>query len=350
MGPIPADATGRPLTAGPTADAVGAARDVPESGGNAGEARQARQPPGVLSLHPPTVPAPLPHRRPRRHGRRPLPRRLRDSDPSPHRRTLAVPSGWREIGVDVDAGGGSRRQRPVSLNDVKAHACRAIERADAKRSADRSRAGRARHGRPCPTSPSTTGPTSADLVAVRHTSSARRPSCRSPSSRSWSPSARLCSGCRRSSTASLDTARGEIVYKRYVNFGWPSTPGRGSSCRIPDADRKGLAALSTEIAEVVAVADHRPLPERLEGGTTFTLIVNHPRWHLGRVPVAARSGVHRPAVQAPADASARRPTTTPDRRRRRVALPAVGGRAARAPVAGRAPGAGPAREQGLRPR
>ena len=90
--------------------------------------------------------------------------------------------------------------------------------------------------------------------------------------------------------ASLDTARDEIVYKRYVNIGVAVDTERGLIVPvIPDADRKGLAALSTEIAEVAASARTTGLPrERLEGGTftitnlgglggtAFTPIVNYP--------------------------------------------------------------------------
>lgn len=90
--------------------------------------------------------------------------------------------------------------------------------------------------------------------------------------------------------ASLDTRRGEIVYKRYVNVGVAVDTERGLIVPvIPGADGKSLAALSTEIAEAAAAARTAGLPrERLEGGTftvtnlgglggtAFTPIVNYP--------------------------------------------------------------------------
>ena len=242
---------------------------------------------------------------------------------SPQRRALAAPSVRklaREIGVDIDAVEGSGANGRVSLGDVKAHARRAMEqlRSPAPRPAvpgqppvpalpDFSRWGpiertpmrnvRRTVARRMSTSwqtvPHVTQHDRADvgeLEAVRRTLKRTAPDL--PLTVTAFAVA-VCAAALREFpqfNASLDTARGEIVYKRYVNIGVAVDTQRGLIVPvIPEADRKSLAALSTEIAEVAAAARTTGLPrERLEGGTftitnlgglggtAFTPIVNHP--------------------------------------------------------------------------
>jgi len=226
----------------------------------------------------------------------------------------------REIGVDVDAVEGSGANGRVSLDDVKAHARRAMEqlRSPAPRPAgpgqppapalpDFSRWGpierapmrnvrRAvarRMSASWQTVPHVTQHDRADvgeLEAVRRTLKRTTPDL--PLTVTAFAVA-VCAAALREFpqfNASLDTARDEIVYKRYVNIGVAVDTERGLIVPvIPDADRKSLAALSTEIAEVAAAARTTGVPrERLEGGTftitnlgglggtAFTPIVNHP--------------------------------------------------------------------------
>ena len=242
---------------------------------------------------------------------------------TPRRRALAAPSVRklaREIGVDVDAVEGSGANRRVSLDDVKAHARRAMEqlRSPAPQPAgpgqptvpalpDFSRWGpiertpmrnvrRAvarRMSASWQTVPHVTQHDRADvgeLEAVRRT--LKRTSPELPLTVTAFAVA-VCAAALREFpqfNASIDVARDEIVYKRYVNVGVAVDTERGLIVPvILDADRKSLAALSTEIAEVAAAARTTGLPrERLEGGTftitnlgglggtAFTPIVNHP--------------------------------------------------------------------------
>ena len=90
--------------------------------------------------------------------------------------------------------------------------------------------------------------------------------------------------------ASLDLARNEIVYKRYINIGVAVDTQRGLIVPvIKDADQKSLGALSTEIAALATkVRSTGAAREDLEGGTFtitnlgglggtgFTPIVNYP--------------------------------------------------------------------------
>ena len=241
---------------------------------------------------------------------------------TPRRRALAAPSVRklaREIGVDIDAVEGSGANGRVSLDDVKAHARRAMEqlRSPAPQPAgpgqpvaalpDFSRWGpiertpmrnvRRAVARRMSTSwqtvPHVTQHDRADvgeLEAVRRT--LKRTSPELPLTVTAFAVA-VCAAALREFpqfNASLDTARDEIVYKRYVNIGVAVDTERGLIVPvIPNADRKSLAALSTEIAEVAAAARTTGLPrERLEGGTftitnlgglggtAFTPIVNYP--------------------------------------------------------------------------
>ena len=242
--------------------------------------------------------------------------------PSPRRRALAAPSVRklaREIGVDVDAVEGSGANGRVSLDDVKAHARRAMEQLRAPAPPpvsgqppvpalpDFSRWGPVertpmrnvrrtvarRMSASWQTVPHVTQHDRADvgeLEAVRRTLKRTAPEL--PLTVTAFAVA-VCAAALREFpqfNASIDTARDEIVYKRYVNIGVAVDTERGLIVPvIPEADRKGLAALSTEIAEVAAAARTTGLPrERLEGGTftitnlgglggtAFTPIVNHP--------------------------------------------------------------------------
>ena len=242
---------------------------------------------------------------------------------TPRRRALAAPSVRklaREIGVDVDAVEGSGANRRVSLDDVKAHARRAMEqlRSPAPRPAGPGQA-------PVPALPdfSRWGPverqpmrnvrravarrmstswqtvphvTQHDRADVGELEAVRRTLKRTAPELPLTVTAfavAVCAAALREFprfNASLDTERDEIVYKRYVNIGVAVDTERGLIVPvIPEADGKSLAALSTEIAEVAAAARTSGLPrERLEGGTftitnlgglggtAFTPIVNHP--------------------------------------------------------------------------
>ena len=240
--------------------------------------------------------------------------------PASRRRALAAPSVRklaREIGVDVDAVEGSGANGRVSLDDVKAHARRAMERLrspaqipaqpPAPALPDFSRWGpiertpmrnvRRTVARRMSTSwqtvPHVTQHDRADvgeLEAVRRTLKRTAPDLPLTVT---AFAAAVCAAALKEFpqfNASLDTARDEIVYKRYVNIGVAVDTERGLIVPIiPETDRKSLAALSTEIAEVAAAARTTGLPrERLEGGTftitnlgglggtAFTPIVNYP--------------------------------------------------------------------------
>ena len=232
-------------------------------------------------------------------------------------RALAAPSVRklaREIGVDVDAVQGTEANGRVSLDDVKAHARRAL-----------TRLGSAARPAPAPALPdfSRWGPVERTPVRNVRRAVARRVSD------SWRTVPHVTQhdqadvseieGVRRTLkrtapelpltvtafavaaaaaalrqfprfNASLDTERNEIVYKGYVNIGVAVDTERGLVVPvIPAADGKSLAALSAEIARAAAAARTAGLPrERLEGGTftvtnlgglggtAFTPIVNHP--------------------------------------------------------------------------
>ena len=239
------------------------------------------------------------------------------------RRALAAPSVRklaREIGVDIDAVEGSGANGRVSLDDVKAHARRAMERL---RSPAPQPAGPGQPPVPALPDFSRWGPIertpmrnvrravarrmSASWQAVPHVTqhdradvgeleAVRRTLKRTSPELPLTVTAfavAVCAAALREFpqfNASLDVARDEIVYKRYVNIGVAVDTERGLIVPvIPEADRKSLAALSAEIAEVAAAARTTGLPrERLEGGTftitnlgglggtAFTPIVNHP--------------------------------------------------------------------------
>ena len=239
------------------------------------------------------------------------------------RRALAAPSVRklaREIGVDIDAVEGSGANGRVSLDDVKAHARRAMEQL---RSPAPQPAGPGHPAAPALPDFSRWGPiertpmrnvrrtvarrmstswqtvphvTQHDRADVGELEAVRRTLKRTAPDLPLTVTAFAVAVCAAALkefpqfNASLDVARDEIVYKRYVNIGVAVDTERGLIVPvIPEADRKSLAALSTEIAEVAAAARTTGLPrERLEGGTftitnlgglggtAFTPIVNHP--------------------------------------------------------------------------
>ncbi len=90
--------------------------------------------------------------------------------------------------------------------------------------------------------------------------------------------------------ASIDTARGEIVHKKYFNVGIAVDTERGLLVPVlRDVDRKNLVALSVEVTQLAEKArTKRIMPDDLEGGnftisnlggiggTAFTPIVNAP--------------------------------------------------------------------------
>ena len=255
---------------------------------------------------PPPSPAPAASRSPA------LPASARTSG----RRALAAPSVRklaREIGVDIDAVEGSGANRRVSLDDVKAHARRAMERLRSpaepavpalpdfsrwgpiERTPMRNvrRAVARRMSQAWQTVPHVTQHDQADIgefEAVRRT--LRRTSPELPLTVTAFAVAVVAAALREfpQFNASLDTTRDEIVFKRYVNVGVAVDTERGLIVPVvPEADSKSLAALSAEIAELAEAARATGLPrERLEGGTftitnlgglggtAFTPIVNHP--------------------------------------------------------------------------
>ncbi len=299
--------TAAPESALPSPAAAAAAAPAPVAAPVSSPRPPSTAPP-VPSLSPATAAAPAPGE---------------PQSTTPRRRALAAPSVRklaREIGVDIDAVEGSGANGRVSLDDVKAHARRAMEqlRSPAPQPArpaqppvpalpDFSRWGpiertpmrnvrRAvarRMSASWQTVPHVTQHDRADvgeLDAVRRT--LKRTSPELPLTVTAFAVA-VCAAALREFpqfNASIDTARDEIVYKRYVNIGVAVDTERGLIVPvIPEADRKSLAALSTEIAEVAAAARTTGLPrERLEGGTftitnlgglggtAFTPIVNHP--------------------------------------------------------------------------
>ncbi len=236
--------------------------------------------------------------------------------PTARRRALAAPSVRklaREIGVDIDAVQGSAANGRVNLDDVKAHARRAMEqiRSAAQPATpalpDFSRWGPVertpmrnvrrtvarRMSASWQTVPHVTQHDQADISEIEAVRRAlARTSPELPLTVTAFAVTVVAAALREFPpfNASLDTARDEIVYKRYVNIGVAVDTERGLIVPVvPEADGKSLAALSTEIAEMAAAARTTGLPrERLEGGTftitnlgglggtAFTPIVNHP--------------------------------------------------------------------------
>jgi pyruvate dehydrogenase E2 component (dihydrolipoamide acetyltransferase) len=90
--------------------------------------------------------------------------------------------------------------------------------------------------------------------------------------------------------ASIDMARQEIIYKRYINIGLAVDTDRGLLVPvIRDVDNKNIVELAVELSEISKKArDKKLTPEDMSGGTftitnlggiggtAFTPIVNHP--------------------------------------------------------------------------
>ena len=323
--PAPA---GGPSAPGQTADAApspppAAPAGGPSAPGQAADAAPSRPPAAPTAPEPPPaavpVSSPSPPAAPALVSAAPYPGPAAPA-PTSRRRALAAPSVRklaREIGVDIDAVEGSRANGRVSLDDVKAHARRAMERLRSPAQApaqpsvptlpDFSRWGpvertpmrnvRRAVARRMSTSwqtvPHVTQHDQADiseLEAVRRT--LKRTSPELPLTVTAFAVAVVAAALKEfpQFNASLDTARDEIVYKRYINIGVAVDTERGLIVPIiPQADGKSLAALSTEIAEVATLVRTTGAPrERLEGGTftitnlgglggtAFTPIVNYP--------------------------------------------------------------------------
>ena len=265
---------------------------------------------------------------------------------TPARPALAAPSVRklaREIGVDIDTVTGSGASGRVSLKDVKAHARRAMTRL---------RSGTAATGSPALPDFSRYGPIErAPMRGLRRTVARRM-------SQAWQAVPHVTQhdqanigefeAVRRTLkqtspelpltltaftvavvaaalkefppfNASLDVARDEIVYKRYINIGVAVDTERGLIVPlIKDADQKSLGALATEIAALATkCADHG----RVAGGSRGRHVHHHqPRWvgrhrvhpdrqlpgggHPGSVPVGTSAGVHQRPVRAQTDAAA----------------------------------------------
>ena len=330
--PPPAAPAGGPSAPGQAADAApspppAAPAGGPSAPGQAADAAPSPPPAAPTAPEPPPaavpVSSPSPPAAPASVAAAPYPGPAAPA-PTSRRRALAAPSVRklaREIGVDIDAVEGSRANGRVSLDDVKAHARRAMERlrspaqAPAQPSAQPSvpalpdfsrwgpvertpmrnvrRAVARRMSTSWQTVPHVTQHDRADISefeAVRRT--LKRTSPGLPLTATAFAVAVVAAALKEfpQFNASLDTARDEIVYKRYINIGVAVDTERGLIVPvIPQADGKSLAALSTEIAEVATLVRTTGAPrERLEGGTftitnlgglggtAFTPIVNYP--------------------------------------------------------------------------
>ncbi len=235
----------------------------------------------------------------------------------PARPALAAPSVRklaREIGVDIDTVTGSGAGGRVGLDDVKAHARRAMAQV---------RSGTAATGSPALPDFSRWGPIERAPMRILRRTVARRmsqawqtvPHVTQHDQANISEFEAVRRTLKRTSpevpltltafavaivaaalkefppfNASLDLARHEIVYKRYINIGVAVDTERGLIVPlIKDADQKSLGALSTEIAALATkVRTTGASREDLEGGTftitnlgglggtAFTPIVNYP--------------------------------------------------------------------------
>ncbi len=106
--------------------------------------------------------------------------------------------------------------------------------------------------------------------------------------------------------ASVDSARGEIVHKKYVNIGIAVDTERGLLVPVVrDADHKNMTALSVEVTQLADKArSKRIMPDEMEGGNftisnlggiggvAFTPIVNWPEVAILGVSRASMKPVH----------------------------------------------------------
>jgi pyruvate dehydrogenase E2 component (dihydrolipoamide acetyltransferase) len=128
--------------------------------------------------------------------------------------------------------------------------------------------------------------------------------------------ARVCASALRrfpDFNASIDMARGEIVMKKYVHIGIAVDTERGLLVPVVrDADRKSLAAISVEIAQLAEKArNKRIMPDEMEGGNFtisnlggiggvgFTPIVNSPEVAILGVSRASMKPVYADGAFAP---------------------------------------------------
>ena len=299
-----------------------------EAGGTAAEGPQPPQGPDhapLTAAAPPPVPSPPPLAPPAA-GPATAPAQATASIPTPPpaapelgpaRAAQAAPSIRklaREIGVDINTVRGSGAGGRVGLDDVKAHARRAMDRlrtgaAPAVPPAlpDFSRWGpiermpirslrrtvARRMSQAWQTVPHVTQQDQADISefeAVRRTLTRTSPEL--PLTLTAFAVAVVAAALKEFPpfNASLDLARDEIVYKHYINIGVAVDTERGLIVPvIKDADRKSLGTLSTEIAALATtVRTTGATREDLEGGTftvtnlgglggtAFTPIVNYP--------------------------------------------------------------------------
>jgi len=325
---VPSPAAGTVTTvdvAASTTIAVGQLILTLEAGGTAAEAPQPpQQGPDQAPLAaaaPPPAPSPPP---PPAAGPTTAPAGATASIPppaaperGPARAVLAAPSVRklaREIGVAINTVRGSGAGGRVGLGDVKAHARRAMDqlRTEAtpavspalpdfsrwgpiERTPIRSlrRTVARRMSQAWQTVPHVTQQDQADISefeAMRST--LKRTSPELPLTLTAFAVAVVAAALKEFPpfNASLDLARDEIVYKRYINIGVAVDTQRGLIVPvIKDADRKSLGTLSTEIAALATtVRTTGATRDVLDGGTftitnlgglggtAFTPIVNYP--------------------------------------------------------------------------
>ena len=287
-----------------------------EEGGTAAEALEpprGPEPTPPAAAAPPPAPTP-PAQAPPTAGAATAPTHAAESVPKPTPAAPSVRKLAREIGVDINSVTGSGTGGRVGLDDVKAHARRAMEqlRTEAAPAVspalpDFSRWGliertpmrnlrrtvARRMSQAWQTVPHVTQHDQADISefeAVRRT--VKRTSPELPLTLTAFAVAVVATALEEFPpfNASLDLARNEIVYKRYINIGVAVDTQRGLIVPvIKDADQKSLGALSTEIAALATkVRSTGAAREDLEGGTFtitnlgglggtgFTPIVNYP--------------------------------------------------------------------------
>ncbi len=257
-------------------------------------------PPPAPTSPPPTVAPPRPQPAPA--GRRAL--------AAPSVRKLA-----REIGIDIEAVTPTGRRGRVTLNDVKAFAKQAMQQLgtggtgptapsplpdfavwgpiEKKPLRGIRRTVTRRMSEAWQTVPHVTQHDQADISefeAVRKTTKKTTPDL--PLTVTALAVAVAAAALREfpQFNASLDVARGEIVYKQYVHIGVAVDTERGLLVPvIRDADTKSLGTLSTEISALATkVREGKAEPNDLQGGTftitnlgglggtAFTPIVNYP--------------------------------------------------------------------------
>ena len=290
----------------------------------------------ILTLEPDSAPAPpdravpAPAPAPAATGDRRV--SVPDTARRPGTLALAAPSVRklaREIGVNVDEVAGSGRGGRIGLDDVKAHARRRLTRIEADPAAsapplpDFARWGSVerlpltgvrrvvarRMSVAWQTVPHVTQHDQADISEIEAVrSTVKRTSTHQPPTVTAFAVAIAAAALKEFPrfNASIDMARDEIIYKRYVNIGVAVDTERGLLVPvIRDADRKSLGALSAEIAALAdKVRTTGASVEDLEGGTftvtnlgglggtSFTPIVNSPEVAILGLSRTALAPVH----------------------------------------------------------